>query len=125
MNQEISKILYEMSLFLAMDDVPFKPRAFEKAALSVGALDTDVGELYASGEQALRNGQPQRAVGLLQRAIQKRPQPGLAVPTYGTNFEPRYFPYFRLAEAYLRVEAYDEALNALGDVGAVRGGTGR
>ena len=70
-------------------------------------------ELYASAEQALRNSQPQRAVGLLQRAIQKRPQPGLAVPTYGTNFEPRYFPYLRLAEAYLRVEAYDEALKAL------------
>ncbi len=71
-------------------------------------------ELYASGEQALRNGQLQRAADLLQRAVQKRPQPGVAIPTYGTNFEPRYFPYLRLAEAYLRAEAFDEALKALG-----------
>ena len=70
-------------------------------------------ELYANGERALRSNQPQRAVDLLQRAIQRRPQPGLAVPTYGTNFEPRYFPYLRLAEAYLRTEAFDEALKTL------------
>ena len=70
-------------------------------------------ELYANGERALRSNQPQRAADLLQRAIQKRPQPGLAVPTYGTNFEPRYFPYLRLAEAYLRTEAFEEALKTL------------
>ena len=70
-------------------------------------------ELYANGERALRSNQPQRAADLLQRAIQRRPQPGLAVPTYGTNFEPRYFPYLRLAEAYLRTEAFEEALKIL------------
>ena len=70
-------------------------------------------ELYANGERALRSNQPQRAADLLQRAIQRRPQPGLAVPTYGTNFEPRYFPYLRLAEAYLRTEAFEEALKTL------------
>ena len=56
-------------------------------------------ELYADGKQALRNGQAERAAQLLRRAIQKRPQPGVSVPTYGTNFEPQYFPYLRLAEA--------------------------
>ena len=70
-------------------------------------------ELYANGERALRSNQPQRAADLLQRAIQRRPQPGLDVPTYGTNFEPRYFPYLRLAEAYLRTEAFEEALKTL------------
>ena len=70
-------------------------------------------ELYANGERALRSNQPQRAADLLQRAIQRRPQPGLAVPTYGTNFEPRYFPYLRLAEAYFRTEAFEEALKVL------------
>ncbi len=70
-------------------------------------------ELYADGKQALRNGQAQRAAQLLRSAIQKRPQPGVAVPTYGTNFEPQYFPYLRLAEAYLRLEAYDDALKVL------------
>ena len=70
-------------------------------------------ELYADGVAALRDGQPRKAVDLLRRAVQKRPMPGLNVPTYGTNFEPRYFPHLRLAEAYLRLEAYGEARKAL------------
>jgi hypothetical protein len=70
-------------------------------------------ELYADGQQALRNGQPGRAVDLLKRAIQKRAQPGVNIPTYGTNSEPRYFPYLRLADAYLRLGAYDDAVKVL------------
>ncbi|HEY6553756.1 MAG TPA: hypothetical protein VI669_10380, partial [Vicinamibacteria bacterium] len=54
-------------------------------------------ELYADGVKALRGRQGQRAVDLLRRAAEKRPQPGVNVPTYGTNFEPRYFPHLRLA----------------------------
>ena len=77
------------------------------------ALAQEWYDLYADGVSALRSGQPQRAVGLLQRAIQKRPTPGTGVPTYGTNFEPRYFPYLRLAEAHLRLEAYEEARKVL------------
>ncbi|HEY7569622.1 MAG TPA: protein kinase, partial [Gemmatimonadaceae bacterium] len=70
-------------------------------------------ELYAEGKQALRNGQVERAAQRFRAAIQKRPQPGVSVPTYGTNFEPQYFPYLRLAEAYLRLEDYDNALKTL------------
>src|SRR5262245_25878546 len=70
-------------------------------------------ELYADAQKALRNGQTNRAVDFLKRAIQKRPQPGVNVPTYGTNFEPHYFPYLRLAEAYLRLEALDDAQKTL------------
>jgi hypothetical protein len=70
-------------------------------------------ELYAGGVAALRNGQPGKAADLLRRAIQKRPQAGRDVPTYGTNFEPRYFPYLRLAEACLLLGAHEEARKAL------------
>jgi len=70
-------------------------------------------EFYADGVAALRDDQPRKAVELLRRAVQKRPMPGLGVPTYGTNFEPRYFPYLRLAEAYLLLDAYDDARRAL------------
>lgn len=31
---------------LEMDDVPFKPRAYEKAAISISALEEDVEEIY-------------------------------------------------------------------------------
>jgi Protein kinase domain/PEGA domain len=70
-------------------------------------------ELYAGGVAALRNGEPRRAVDLLRRAIEKRPEPGVRVPTYGTNFEPHYFPYLRLAEAYLLLGAVEDADKAL------------
>jgi tRNA A-37 threonylcarbamoyl transferase component Bud32 len=70
-------------------------------------------DFYADGQAALKNGQPARAVDLLRQAIQRRPAPGRSVPTYGTNFEPRYFPYLRLAEAYLGLEAWDDALKTL------------
>ncbi len=70
-------------------------------------------DLYGDGVRALRNRQGPRAVELLKRAIEKRPRPGVSVPTYGTNFEPRYFPYLRLAEAYLLVDAPEEARKTL------------
>jgi len=69
--------------------------------------------LFADGVEALEKGQGQRAVELLRRAIRERPEPGVNIPTYGTNFEPRYFPYLRLAEACILVEAYEEARDAL------------
>lgn len=45
-NQEIAKILYEMALLYEMDDVPFKARAYERAALSIESLDADAQEIY-------------------------------------------------------------------------------
>ena len=41
-NSELSKIFFEMAELLEMKEVPFKPRAFEKAAHSLEALDEDV-----------------------------------------------------------------------------------
>lgn len=48
-NQEISKILYEIAEFLEMQDVQFKPRAYEKAAHSIEALEEDVSKIYKKG----------------------------------------------------------------------------
>jgi len=45
-NKEISKILYEISEYLVMDDVPFKPAAYEKAALSIETLEEDIRDIY-------------------------------------------------------------------------------
>ncbi len=49
MNKEISKILYEMAILLEMKEVEFKPRAYEKAASSIGVLAEDVGDIYKHG----------------------------------------------------------------------------
>ena len=48
-NQEIAKILYEISEYLEMEDVAFKPRAYEKAAHSIEALEESVSEIYKKG----------------------------------------------------------------------------
>jgi hypothetical protein len=70
-------------------------------------------ESYRAGVAALGRGDPERAVTALRRAIALRPEPGRNVQTYGTNIEPRYFPYLRLAEAHLAQGNLDGAREAL------------
>jgi len=48
-NQELAKIFNEMANFLKMEDVPFKPLAYEKAALSLQSLKNDVFDIYKRG----------------------------------------------------------------------------
>ncbi len=48
-NFDVAKILREIAFFLEMNDVQFKPRAYEKAARSVEALEDDVEEIYQKG----------------------------------------------------------------------------
>jgi DNA polymerase (family 10) len=48
-NQELAKIFYDMAHFLEMDEVPFKPQAYEKAAISLESLKEDVGQIYKEG----------------------------------------------------------------------------
>ena len=48
-NFEVARILRNISILLDMDDVPFKPRAYEKAALSIEALEEDVEQIYQKG----------------------------------------------------------------------------
>lgn len=48
-NREMAVKLFEMAALLDMQEVAFKPRAYEKAALSVESFDIDVGEMYKKG----------------------------------------------------------------------------
>ena len=48
-NQEISKILSEIGEYLEMQDVPFKPRAYEKVAEAIAALPEEVSDIYQKG----------------------------------------------------------------------------
>ena len=48
-NQSISEVLRQIGEYLAMQHVQFKPRAFEKAAENVGALEEELAETYAKG----------------------------------------------------------------------------
>ncbi len=54
-NQEVAKILHEMAQMLEMNNIQFKPRAYEKAALSIENTDEDLKEIYKkSGEDGLK-----------------------------------------------------------------------
>ena len=48
-NADVARVLREIALFLEMEDVPFKPRSYEKAADSVAVCDVPCHELLASG----------------------------------------------------------------------------
>lgn len=48
-NHVIAEILHGISEYLAMQDIPFKPRAYEKAALVVESLEEQISTIYADG----------------------------------------------------------------------------
>ena len=48
-NRDIGKVLREISAYLELDGVGFKPRAYEKAADAVEATDEPVSRLFAEG----------------------------------------------------------------------------
>jgi DNA polymerase (family 10) len=48
-NQGVAEVLRQIGEYLAMTHVQFKPRAFEKVAENVGALEAEVSEMYARG----------------------------------------------------------------------------
>src|SRR3990167_7582509 len=49
-NSEIAKILREIGEYLDMQGAAFKPRAYEKAAEAIEALQEEVADIYKSGQ---------------------------------------------------------------------------
>ncbi|PIT92464.1 MAG: DNA polymerase III [Candidatus Harrisonbacteria bacterium CG10_big_fil_rev_8_21_14_0_10_42_17] len=48
-NHAVARILREIGLYLEMQDIPFKPRAYEKAAEEIESLSESVSALYKEG----------------------------------------------------------------------------
>jgi DNA polymerase (family 10) len=48
-NKEIALIFNEIAEYLEMEGVPFKPYAYQKAALTLETLQDDVEDLYSRG----------------------------------------------------------------------------
>ncbi len=48
-NDELAKVFNDIARFLRMDNVAFKPYAYEKAALSLQGLSEDIGDIYLKG----------------------------------------------------------------------------
>ncbi|MFN8643244.1 MAG: DNA polymerase/3'-5' exonuclease PolX [Candidatus Binatia bacterium] len=66
-NAEVAERLREMALFLDMSGVAFKPRAYEKAAYAVAALDRPIAELYAEGGARALDQLPSVGRGIAER----------------------------------------------------------
>ncbi|MFA5009246.1 MAG: DNA polymerase/3'-5' exonuclease PolX [Candidatus Paceibacterota bacterium] len=45
-NQEIAKILFEIGDFLELNEIPFKPKAYQQAAIALDNLEEDIAETY-------------------------------------------------------------------------------
>lgn len=48
-NQELAKIFYDLARYLAMDEVPFKPQAYERAAFTIETLEQGIEDIYKKG----------------------------------------------------------------------------
>ena len=48
-NADIARIFREIAVYLDMDDVAFKPRAYEQAAATIDALDRSLAAIHADG----------------------------------------------------------------------------
>lgn len=49
-NKEMAKLLYDIAEFLEMDDVPFKPMAYKRAAMTIEAMPQAIEELHKEGK---------------------------------------------------------------------------
>ena len=48
-NQELSKLLSEIALYLEMEEVSFKPQAYERVAIGILSLPEEVEKIYKKG----------------------------------------------------------------------------
>ena len=66
-NDAVAEALREIGEYLEMQDVPFKPRAYEKAALTVGGLETQAAEIYKKDGVKGLMGIPGIGMGIAQK----------------------------------------------------------
>ena len=48
-NQEIANIFYQIAIYLEMDNISFKPQAYEKAGLALEGLNENIEDIYKKG----------------------------------------------------------------------------
>lgn len=45
-NQEVAQILFEIGDFLELQEIPFKPQAYQQAAIAIDNMEEDIADLY-------------------------------------------------------------------------------
>lgn len=48
-NQELAKVFSEIAQYLEMEEIPFKPQAYEKVSEALGTMPEDVSDIYKRG----------------------------------------------------------------------------
>src|SRR5919204_3921446 len=48
-NAELARVFRDIAAYLDMDDVPFKPRAYEKAAQAIESHERPLSDVYRAG----------------------------------------------------------------------------
>jgi len=66
-NREIARILKEMAAYFTAEEVPFKPRAFEKAAEIIEGMEEELSALYKAGGTAALEEVPGVGKGIAER----------------------------------------------------------
>ncbi len=66
-NRDVAEILRQIAFLLDMEGVEFKPRAYEKAAYAVDALEEPIAELYARGGMKALEAIPGIGKGIAQK----------------------------------------------------------
>ena len=66
-NDEVVRALREMALRLELDDLPFKPQAYERAAHAVAAMDRSLADIHAAGGTKALAALPGVGKGIAQR----------------------------------------------------------
>ena len=51
-NSDIAKIFNDIALYLEIEKIPFKPRAYEKAAQTIDDLQEELQDIYTQGKRA-------------------------------------------------------------------------
>jgi len=55
-NQELAQLLFEIGEFLELQEIPFKPQAYQQAALALDNLEEDILDIYKKdGLKGLKN----------------------------------------------------------------------
>lgn len=69
-NKQIADIFIEISERLAVDDVPFKPRAYENAAQVIDSLGDEIADIYKKGGEKALDAIPGIGAGMIERIVE-------------------------------------------------------
>ncbi|TAL19154.1 DNA polymerase/3'-5' exonuclease PolX [Patescibacteria group bacterium] len=66
-NQEIAEIFYTIADFLEMDEIPFKPRAYQRVAATIESLGQSLADIYNEGGIKALNSVPGVGVSIAEK----------------------------------------------------------